>query len=186
MVTTVRPKASDTPTIPMPTSGNAAARTALPQPPNTSQKVPNSSATARFARGMSALLMYCWPWKLAQRSAESRAQGRRGGQPPAGCRVPTGMALKQLVSLRALFACLSACGGGEAPPLRPPAPPPVAADPFAAVDAAAGAAFSTQGIAGMGVAVYDAQGVKRFEKMYGTFAPDQRVAVASASKLVAG
>ncbi len=38
----------------------------------------------------------------------------------------------------------------------------------------------------MGLAIYDAQGVKRFEKMYGTFAPDQRVAVASASKMVAG
>ncbi len=38
----------------------------------------------------------------------------------------------------------------------------------------------------MGLAIYDAQGVKRFEKMYGTFAPDQRVAIASASKMVAG
>ena len=38
----------------------------------------------------------------------------------------------------------------------------------------------------MGIVVYDAQGVKRFEKMYGTFAADQRVAIASASKMVAG
>src|SRR6185295_18636401 len=52
MVTTVRPKASDTPTRPMPTSGNFAASTALPQPPKTSQNVPNNSATARFAMGM--------------------------------------------------------------------------------------------------------------------------------------
>ena len=28
--------------------------------------------------------------------------------------------------------------------------------------------------------------IKRFEKMYGTFAPDQRIAIASASKMVAG
>ncbi len=44
--TTVSPKASDTPTKPMPSSGNAAARTALPHPPNTSQNVPSASATS--------------------------------------------------------------------------------------------------------------------------------------------
>src|SRR4051812_32104891 len=55
MVTTVRPKASATPTRPMPTSGNLAASTALPQPPKTSQKVPNNSATARLAMGMMVL-----------------------------------------------------------------------------------------------------------------------------------
>jgi CubicO group peptidase (beta-lactamase class C family) len=38
----------------------------------------------------------------------------------------------------------------------------------------------------MGLAIYDAQGNKRFEKMYGNFAPDQRIAIASASKLVSG
>ena len=38
----------------------------------------------------------------------------------------------------------------------------------------------------MGLAIYDAAGVKRFEKMYGNFAPDQRIAIASASKLVSG
>ena len=38
----------------------------------------------------------------------------------------------------------------------------------------------------MGLVIYDAQGTKRFEKMYGTFAPNQRVAIASASKLVSG
>ena len=79
---------------------------------------------------------------------------------------------------------LSACGGGsdnDSPP-PPPAPP----GPFAQVDARAAAAFQAQGISGMGLAIYDAQGVKRFERMYGTFAPDQRVAIASASKMVAG
>jgi hypothetical protein len=44
MVRTVRPKASDTPCNPMPTFGNVAARTALPQPPSTNQKVPRNSA----------------------------------------------------------------------------------------------------------------------------------------------
>ena len=38
----------------------------------------------------------------------------------------------------------------------------------------------------MGLAIYDANGVKRFEKMYGTFSADQRVAIASSSKMVAG
>jgi len=38
----------------------------------------------------------------------------------------------------------------------------------------------------MGLAIYDAGGNKRFEKMYGDFAPDRRIAVASASKLVSG
>jgi CubicO group peptidase (beta-lactamase class C family) len=38
----------------------------------------------------------------------------------------------------------------------------------------------------MGLTIYDAGGVKRFEKMYGTFAPDQRVAIASASKMISG
>ena len=44
MVSTVSPNASETPSRPMPTFGNAAASTALPQPPKTSQKVPKNSA----------------------------------------------------------------------------------------------------------------------------------------------
>ena len=47
MVSTVRPNANDTPSSPIPTFGKAAARTALPQPPSTSQKVPTNSAAAR-------------------------------------------------------------------------------------------------------------------------------------------
>ena len=38
----------------------------------------------------------------------------------------------------------------------------------------------------MGLAIYDRNGVKVFERMYGDFAPDRRVAIASASKMVAG
>src|SRR5215211_2599016 len=44
MVSTERPKANDTPSRPMPTSGKAAANTALPQPPRTNQRVPRNSA----------------------------------------------------------------------------------------------------------------------------------------------
>ena len=38
----------------------------------------------------------------------------------------------------------------------------------------------------MGLAIYDAQGNKVFEQMYGDFAADRRIPIASASKLVAG
>src|ERR1035441_6537717 len=48
MVSTVRPKASATPANPMPSPGYAAANIAAPQPPKTSQKVPNISAMERF------------------------------------------------------------------------------------------------------------------------------------------
>ena len=84
-----------------------------------------------------------------------------------------------------LSCCLAGCGGGDGGAAAPVSPPPAAA-PFDAVDRAASAAFATQNISGMGLAIYDAKGNKRFEKMYGTFAPDQRVAIASASKMVAG
>src|SRR2546423_4136439 len=45
-VSTVSPNASDTPAKPMPRFGNAAASTALPQPPRTSQNVPRNSQTS--------------------------------------------------------------------------------------------------------------------------------------------
>jgi hypothetical protein len=48
IVNTVRPKAKETPSNPMPTSGKAAARTALPHPPRTNQNVPMNSATYFF------------------------------------------------------------------------------------------------------------------------------------------
>jgi hypothetical protein len=41
----------------MPTSGKAAAKTALPQPPKVSQKVPMNSAAIRFERDISSLLV---------------------------------------------------------------------------------------------------------------------------------
>src|SRR5262249_4793611 len=54
IVSTVRPNARDTPSRPMPTFGNAAASTALPQPPKTSQKVPSASAARRFPSDMTS------------------------------------------------------------------------------------------------------------------------------------
>jgi CubicO group peptidase (beta-lactamase class C family) len=98
------------------------------------------------------------------------------------------MGLKHVLLLGVFAGCLAACGGGGdgGGTSPPPSPPPATPDPFADVDRAASAAFSAQGIAGMGVSVYDAQGVKRFEKMYGAFAAEQRIAIASSSKLVAG
>src|SRR4051812_39049530 len=44
MVSTDSPNANETPSSPMPTCGKAAARTALPQPPNTNHMVPKNSA----------------------------------------------------------------------------------------------------------------------------------------------
>ncbi len=88
------------------------------------------------------------------------------------------------IAIIVITLVLTACGGGGDPD---PAPPPVAVpDRFAEVDRVAAAAFGAEGLSGMGLAVYDAQGVKRFEKMYGDFAADRRIAVASASKMVAG
>ncbi|MNG15976.1 hypothetical protein D3C84_998460 [compost metagenome] len=56
MVSTVRPNAMATPSTPIP-SGEDAARTALPQPPNTSQNVPNNSVTERLNRDMRVSLI---------------------------------------------------------------------------------------------------------------------------------
>src|SRR6476660_2407101 len=50
MVSNVRPNASATPRNPIPIFGKAAASTALPQPPKTSQNVPMNSASALFFR----------------------------------------------------------------------------------------------------------------------------------------
>src|SRR6516225_4147104 len=52
MVNTVSPKAKATPRKPMPRFGKAAASTALPHPPKTSQKVPTNSAAARLDSGI--------------------------------------------------------------------------------------------------------------------------------------
>ena len=56
IVRTVRPKAKDTPIKPIPTPRKAAARTALPHPPKTSQNVPMNSAVQRFPISMFCFL----------------------------------------------------------------------------------------------------------------------------------
>src|SRR5262245_39242460 len=57
MVRTVSPNAKETPSRPMPTFGNAAASTALPQPPKTSQNVPRHSAPTLLLRDIDTLLL---------------------------------------------------------------------------------------------------------------------------------
>lgn len=59
-------------------------------------------------------------------------------------------------------------------------------DPWLAVDQAMRQALAGHAVPGMGLAVYDRAGTKVFERMYGDFAPDRRVAIASASKMVSG
>ncbi|MGH8175602.1 MAG: serine hydrolase [Steroidobacter sp.] len=92
--------------------------------------------------------------------------------------VPTTRAILCALAV-VLYGCSS---GGSSPAPVEPAP----LDPFTAVDQAARAAFVAEGVSGMGLAIYDRKGVKIFERMYGDFAPDRRVAIASASKLVSG
>ncbi len=77
---------------------------------------------------------------------------------------------------------LSSCGNGVDAP-RPPATPPGA---FAAVDKLMRSTFQAQQISGMGLAIYDQNGVRVFERMYGDFSADRRIPVASASKIVSG
>lgn len=77
---------------------------------------------------------------------------------------------------------LAGCGGSGGSDTAPPPPP----DRFAQVDAAAQAAYEEQGITGMGLAIYDRSGTLVFQQMYGDFSADRRVAIASASKMVAG
>ncbi|MBP6513799.1 MAG: beta-lactamase family protein [Steroidobacteraceae bacterium] len=84
-----------------------------------------------------------------------------------------------------LALSLGACGGGGDGGGGGTSPPPTV-DAFAEVDRLAAATFARQAIPGMGLAIYDRNDRKVFEKMYGDFAPDRRVAVASASKMVSG
>ena len=60
-----------------------------------------------------------------------------------------------------------------------------ATDPWLAVDRTMRAGLGEHGVP-MGLAVYDRAGTKVFQRMYGDFAPDRRVAIASASKMVTG
>lgn len=80
----------------------------------------------------------------------------------------------------AVILLLAGCGGDDSSPSQPAVP-----DAFAEVDNAARAAYTAHNVP-MGLAVYDHEGNKVFERMYGDFSADRRVAIASASKLVSG
>src|SRR6266480_3751395 len=90
MVSTVRPKANATPTKPIPRLGKAAANTAAPQPPNTSQKVPKNSATTRRDMSLSIVSSphenwFCTlPWSEHLDNHICRFV-MRNGQPVGGC-----------------------------------------------------------------------------------------------------
>src|SRR3954468_7014383 len=69
----------------MPTCGKAAAITALPQPPNTSQKVPSSSAASFFARGIGrSFRTFRGRYPLAGAGAVSGKVPRAGAWAPSG------------------------------------------------------------------------------------------------------
>ncbi|HEY5810950.1 MAG TPA: serine hydrolase, partial [Povalibacter sp.] len=84
-----------------------------------------------------------------------------------------------------LFAVLliTGCGGGAENPGDTPEPTPPAA--FAAVDQAMDAAYAAQAVP-IGLTVFDRTGAQVHQYMLGGFSADQRVAIASASKLVSG
>ncbi len=63
---------------------------------------------------------------------------------------------------------------------------PDAALVWAEVDRLTREAVAAAAVPGLGLAVYDSSDRKVFEKMYGDFAPDREVALASSSKLVSG
>ena len=77
---------------------------------------------------------------------------------------------------------LAGCGGGDGNGDGPPAPLPA---PFAAIDRAMESAYATQAVP-MGLVVFDRTGTQVHQYMLGGFSADQRVAIASASKLVSG
>src|SRR6187402_2503772 len=76
IVSTVRPNANETPSRPIPTSGKAAAKTALPHPPRTSQNVPKVSAAYLF--------MSPPPWMVTREPLGLPLPEHRRGFDPAG------------------------------------------------------------------------------------------------------
>jgi len=121
---------------------------------------------------------------MAQFGHPGRFPGFPEGQRKAGKRVVVLMRPLRKIMLVCAMGWLAACGGGGEDAVSPPTDP--VPDSFIDVDRAASAAFAAQGISGMGLTIYDSNGVKRFERMYGSFSADQRVAIASSSKMVAG
>ncbi|WP_233583244.1 serine hydrolase [Corallococcus sp. CA053C] len=90
---------------------------------------------------------------------------------------------------------LWACGGASVPAPEAPGAAvlteenallPDAGSPWAPVSAMVTARAAQAGVTSMGIAVYDSLDRKVYEQMVGNFTPDQRVAVASSSKMVSG
>ena len=109
----------------MPTSGKAAASTALPQPPSTSQNVPMNSATIRTFRLMSL------PWVLDafEHEPDAGAQPARSAirpwsyaTAPYCSRIPAAPAMRAASAISALTNAANSSGAmliGSAPSLQP-------------------------------------------------------------------
>ncbi len=86
----------------------------------------------------------------------------------------------------ASVALLAACSGDRASPVAPPVNPPAAAR-WAAVDSVTQAMIAANpSYNRLTVSVYDAANERVYERSYGGFSPTQQVAIASASKWIAG
>lgn len=83
--------------------------------------------------------------------------------------------------LSGVAALAAACSGSGSNDTEP-----VENDRFAELDAFIAERVEEDRIDGLGFSLYDARGELVFQRVYGDFAPDRRVAVASASKLVTG
>lgn len=95
-------------------------------------------------------------------------------------------ASRRLMTICVLMTWLAGCGGsgGNGSSTGGSGGPPPPPSPFDAVDSAMDDAYAAQGEP-MGITIYR-NGAKVHEKMLGGFSADQRVAIASASKMVSG
>src|SRR5690349_10178325 len=83
IVSTDKPKANETPSSPMPTAGNAAASTALPQPPSTSQSVPKNSAVSFCESEYSFIVLFLSRSRVrgdSAKGAEYESQGQAASE----------------------------------------------------------------------------------------------------------
>src|SRR5271154_2600331 len=101
------------------------------------------------------------------------------------------MPCRPLILLLLILGCPPAAHAGDSAAGQPTPGRPAdgAAPAWAAVDQHMRRALASMGaaaVSGMGLAVYDASDQLLFGSMYGDFAPDRMVAIASASKWVSG
>src|SRR5215813_629379 len=86
MVNTVRPNAKATPRKPIPRLGKAAASTAAPQPPKTSQNVPKNSATTRRDVSLSmGRFLLARVWRITSRGDSPPGRDVLLRDPPLRC-----------------------------------------------------------------------------------------------------